>query len=85
MKRCFTFLTILLAIGFTSLPASGQEETKKETPIVSLEEAKTVSDVDKWYSRELIKRIGSSINVYQLRLEAGEKILELAKTDADKK
>jgi thiol-disulfide isomerase/thioredoxin len=88
MKRSFTLFVIVLALGFTTHPLLGQEtntpNANEET--FSLENAKTISDVDKWITNSQEKsQHHYLIEVQKIKITAGDKILEIAQADDDKK
>jgi thiol-disulfide isomerase/thioredoxin len=74
---------ILFAFVLVTLPISGQEENTKTEKVISLEDVTTVDAADQWYQNS-VTRI-HTIEPLKIRLKAGEKILEIAQTDAEKK
>ncbi|MDR2168999.1 MAG: TlpA family protein disulfide reductase [Planctomycetaceae bacterium] len=87
MKINFMFFMIASAISLLTLPALGEEiivpNANKTT--LSLENIKTVKDVNKWLSDSVGNLSTNNTTTQKIYLEAGNKILELAKTDDDKK
>jgi thiol-disulfide isomerase/thioredoxin len=76
-------MMILFAFGLTTLPVSGQEANAPKAQTFSLDDAKTVAAVEKWYQDSFTRLY--TLGPLQIRLQAGEKILEIAKTDDEKK
>jgi thiol-disulfide isomerase/thioredoxin len=74
---------ILFAFSFVTFAVAGQEVNAPKEKTLSLEDAKTVNDVDKWYSNALVRLY--TIEIFEIRLKAGKRILEIAKTDVEKK
>ncbi|MDR2168528.1 MAG: TlpA family protein disulfide reductase [Planctomycetaceae bacterium] len=86
MKVNFNFWMILIAFGLTALPITGQETNAQEKKIISLDDAQTTSDVDKWISNSIPKIYTDyRIDAQKVNLEGGDKILKIAQTDDDKK
>ncbi|MDR2170959.1 MAG: TlpA family protein disulfide reductase [Planctomycetaceae bacterium] len=89
MKVNFNFWTILIAFGLTALPITGQETNAQEKKIISLDDAKTVSEVENWISsslEEIITQYRRGVQKAQeLQVEGGEKIIKIAQNDKDKK
>jgi thiol-disulfide isomerase/thioredoxin len=74
---------VLFAFVLMTLPVSGQEANVKTEKIIALEDAKTVDAVEKWYAKSVAQVY--KLEPSKIRLKAGEKILEIAKTNDEKK
>ncbi|MDR0610932.1 MAG: hypothetical protein LBG58_12530, partial [Planctomycetaceae bacterium] len=80
MSRKFSQMLFVLLFSVSAISITIAEENKK---ISSLEEAKTVDAVEKWH-QDSVTRL-RTLEPLKIHLKAGEKILEIAKTDAEKK
>ncbi|MDR3198781.1 MAG: TlpA family protein disulfide reductase [Planctomycetaceae bacterium] len=85
MKRSFTLLMIVLAFGFATLPMLAQETNVPNEETHSLENAKTVNDVEKWYFEWYASSSYTDIEVLKTQIKVSEKILEVAQNDAEKR